>query len=125
LVQLILIAGGGFLGAICRYLVDGRLVLVTGRTQPWGTLAVNASGSFLLGLAFATITERQLLSAELVEPVMLGFLGAYTTFSTVMLESWRMVEDGAWRAAPVNLGGSMLVGLVLVAAGLLVGRGLA
>ena len=53
---------------------------------------------------------------------MVGFLGAYTTFSTLMLQSWRMVEDGSWQFALVNIGGSLLVGMVAVVAGLAVGR---
>jgi CrcB protein len=53
---------------------------------------------------------------------MIGFLGAYTTFSTWMLESWRLVEAGAWATAALNIGGSVLVGLLAVVAGLAVGR---
>ena len=55
---------------------------------------------------------------------MIGFLGAYTTFTTFMLESWRLVEDGAWALAAVNLVGSVVLGLVAVVAGLAVGRAL-
>ena len=55
---------------------------------------------------------------------MIGFIGAYTTFSTFMLESWRLVEDGAWALATANLVGSVVLGLVAVVAGLAVGRAL-
>ena len=55
---------------------------------------------------------------------MIGFLGAYTTFSTFMLESWRLVETGAWAAALANLGGSVALGLVAVVAGMTLGRAL-
>jgi len=54
--------------------------------------------------------------------VMIGFIGAYTTFSTWMLESWRLVESGAWAAAAVNLGGSVVLGMIAVVLGMIVGR---
>ena len=121
---LILIGIGGFAGAIARYLVDGAVVERTGGGFPWGTLVINLSGSFLLGLLFALTTERALLPAEIRGPLMIGFLGAYTTFSTFMLESWRLVETGAWAAALANLGGSVALGLVAVVAGKTLGRAL-
>jgi len=123
-VPLILIGIGGFAGAIARYLVDGAVVERTGGGFPWGTLVINLSGSFLLGLLFALTTERALLPAEIRGPLMIGFLGAYTTFSTFMLESWRLVETGAWAAALANLGGSVALGLVAVVAGMTLGRAL-
>ena len=89
---------------------------------PWGTLVVNASGSFVLGLLFAMTTERAILPADIRGPVMIGFIGAYTTFSTYMLESWGLVESGSYGPAIANLGGSIVIGLVAVAAGLAVGR---
>ena len=119
---LILIGIGGFAGAISRYLVDGFVTDRTAGAFPWGTLVVNATGSFVLGLLFAATTERAIFPAEIRGPVMIGFIGAYTTFSTYMLESWGLVESGSYGAAIANLGGSVVVGLVAVAAGLAVGR---
>jgi CrcB protein len=89
---------------------------------PWGTLAVNLSGSFVLGLLFAMTAERAILPADIRGPVMIGFIGAYTTFSTFMLESWVLIENGSYASAVANLGGSVLLGLVAVVAGLTVGR---
>ena len=122
MVAAILVGVGGFFGAVTRYLVDRRVTGWTGGTLPWGTFAINITGSFLVGLLFALIVERAALSAQLRAPLMIGFLGAYTTFSTLMLESWRMVEDGAWQIAIVNIGGSILIGMVAVVAGVLIGR---
>jgi CrcB protein len=119
---LLLIGLGGFAGAISRYLVDGWVTDRTGGAFPWGTLAVNLSGSFVLGLLFAMTAERAILPAEIRGPVMIGFIGAYTTFSTFMLESWVLIEDGSYMTAVANLGGSVLLGLVAVVAGLTVGR---
>ncbi len=121
---LFLIGVGGFAGAITRYLVDGAVAERTGGGFPWGTLVINVSGSFVLGLLFAMSTERAILPADIRGPLMIGFLGAYTTFSTFMLESWRLVESGAWGAAVANLGGSVALGLVAVFVGLTVGRAL-
>jgi CrcB protein len=103
---------GEFLGAVTRFLVDGWVSRATGGAFLWGTLLINLSGSFLLGLLFAMATERSLLSPDLRPPLMIGFLGAYTTFSTLMLENWRMVEDGALLAAFANLGGSVGSGAI-------------
>lgn len=119
---LLLIGLGGFGGAIARYLVDGLVSDRTGGAFPWGTLAVNLTGSFVLGLLFAFTTERAILPADIRGPVMIGFIGAYTTFSTWMLESWGLMERGAYLGAIANLGGSIVLGLVAVAAGLVIGR---
>jgi len=94
----------------------------TGGGFPWGTLVINATGSFVLGLLFALTTERAILPADIRGPLMIGFLGAYTTFSTWMLESWRLIEGGSYAAAVANLGGSVVVGLIAVSAGLVIGR---
>ena len=119
---LLLIGAGGFLGAIARYLLDARITAWTGGSLPWGTFAVNMTGSFVLGVLFALIVERAALPADLRAPLLIGFLGSYTTFSTLALESWRMVEDGAWLYATANLGGSILIGVVAVVAGISIGR---
>jgi len=119
---LLLIGLGGFAGAISRYLVDGFVTDRTAGAFPWGTLAVNLSGSFVLGLLFAMTAERAILPADIRGPVMIGFIGAYTTFSTFMLESWVLIENGSYASAVANLGGSLLLGLVAVVAGLTIGR---
>jgi CrcB protein len=96
---------GGF-GAIARMLLDGS---VRARAFPWGTLAVNLSGAFALGvLTGADVAGDALRLAGT------GFLGAYTTFSTWMLETHRPAEDGRWRVAAANIAGSLLVGLAMM-----------
>ena len=94
----------------------------TGGGFPWGTLVVNISGSFVLGLLFALTAERAILPADIRGPVMIGFIGAYTTFSTWMLESWRLIETGSYLPALANLGGSVVLGLLAMLAGLAIGR---
>lgn len=119
---LFLVGAGGFFGAIARYVLDGWVSRLTGGGFPWGTLVVNVSGSFVLGVLFALTVERGLLPAEIRAPLMIGFIGAYTTFSTLMLESWRLAEIGDLWPAFANVGISVILGLVAVAAGLGVGR---
>lgn len=94
----------------------------TGASFPWGTLVINVSGAFVLGLIFAAATERAIVPPEIRGPVMIGFIGAYTTFSTLMLESWRLVESGSWPGALANLGASAGLGLLAVVVGLAIGR---
>ena len=118
----VLVGVGGFFGSVARYLVDRRVTQWTGGALPWGTFVINISGSFVVGLLFALIVERAALGSNMRAPLMIGFVGAYTTFSTLLLESWRMIEDGAWQVAIVNVGGSLLVGIVAVVAGVAVGR---
>jgi CrcB protein len=121
-VPLILIGLGGFAGAIARYLVDGFVAERVAGAFPWGTLVVNLSGSFLLGALFTLSVDRAILPADMRGPVLIGFIGAYTTFSTYMLESWQLIGSGAYGLAFVNVVGSAVLGLVAVAAGLTIGR---
>ena len=122
MVHVLLVGIGGFAGAVARWVVDARISAWTGGSLPWGTFAVNVSGSFFVGLLFALVVERATLPTELRGPLMIGFLGAYTTFSTLALESWRMIEDGAWLYASANLVGSVIVGVVAVVIGVALGR---
>lgn len=119
---LVLIAFGGAFGSVARYLVDGWILDRVGTTFPFGTFVVNVSGAFVLGLLSALTIDRSILPAEIRAPVMIGFLGAYTTFSTLMLESWRLVESGEAVAGAANLVGSTALGVVAIVLGLAVGR---
>ena len=85
---------------------------------------VNLSGSFALGLLFALSADRAILPAEIRGPVLIGFIGAYTTFSTYMLESWRLIESGSAGLAAANLVGSIALGMAAVFTGLVLGRAL-
>ena len=120
--DLLLVGIGGFAGAVARRVVDLWVSDRAGAAFPFGTLVVNLTGAFLLGLLYAWATERDVLPREIRGPVMIGFIGAYTTFSTLMLESWRLVEDGAWVLGLANIGASMALGIVAVVGGLAVGR---
>ena len=119
---LIFLAVGGAFGAVSRYLVQGWVQDLAGGRFPWGTFAVNVSGSFVLGLLFALAMDRGVLSPEVRVPLMVGFIGSYTTFSTLMLESWVLVEEGDLLHMLMNLAGSVLIGMFAVVAGLALGR---
>jgi CrcB protein len=119
---LLLIAAGGAAGAVGRYLVDTAVLDRFSGAFPLGILVVNVSGAFLVGLLAALIVDRGVLPADLRNPLMVGFLGAYTTFSTLMLDSWRLIEDGLPLAAVGNIVGSVALGIVAVVAGLWLGR---
>ncbi|MGH2512471.1 MAG: fluoride efflux transporter CrcB [Candidatus Limnocylindrales bacterium] len=121
--DLVLVGVGGFAGAIARYVVDGLVADATSASAfPWGTLVINLSGSFLLGLLTALVLDRAALPSSLRGPILIGFIGAYTTFSTFMLESWRLVEAGSYGLAMANLAASVGLGLGAVFAGLVIGR---
>ena len=116
------VAVGGAFGAVARFAIDGWVSERTGGLFPWGTLVINLSGAFLLGLLATLAIDRSVLSPEIRPIAMIGFLGAYTTFSTWMLDCWRLMQEGAWALAAANLVGSALLGLVAVGAGIALGR---
>lgn len=113
------VAALGGLGAIARFLLDGFLGARVGRELPFGTFAVNISGSFVLGLfdGLALHGNTLLLAGT-------ATIGAYTTFSTWMLESQRLGEDGEGAAVALNIAASIAAGIGAVALGHLVGRAL-
>ena len=118
------IAVAGAFGALARYGLDGWISRRAPTSFPWGTFAINVTGSFLLGLAFVLMTERFRPDPWLRSAVTIGFLGAYTTFSTFSLETYRLVEDGAYGLALANVVGSVAAGLTAVYAGVVLGRAL-
>lgn len=113
---LVYIAVGGALGAVARWSVAGWVQQATGGTFPWGTFAVNVLGAFLLGFAFLYM-EQTVLSADLRRFLTVGFLGAFTTFSTFSYETVTLLQDGEWSRATLYCLGSVVCGLVGVLAG--------
>jgi CrcB protein len=116
------IAIAGAAGALARYWLDGLIGRLAPSSFPWGTFVVNVSGSFLLGICFVTFTERFRSDVWLRSGVMIGLLGAYTTFSTLSLETYRLLEDGAYGLAIANVVGSLAAGIAAVYAGVVLGR---
>lgn len=106
----------GGVGSFLRYWVDAQVSHRLGRTFPWGILVINVSGAFALGVVagLALAPDVALLAGT-------AAVGAYTTFSTWVLDTQRLAEEGAWRAAVANLVVSTVLGLAAVAGGLAVG----
>ena len=117
----LLMALGGAVGAVSRYGMDRALVAFIGPTV-LGTFAVNISGSFLLGLFLTLSDERFGWSPELRVLVAVGFLGSYTTFSTLTVASLQLAGSGEWTRAAVNVVGSLAIGLAAAFLGIAAGR---
>lgn len=124
MLQILAIAGGGALGALGRFWVSTGVYRILGRDFPWGTLAVNTLGSCLMGLLFALFIERQAAGPEVRAAVLVGFLGAFTTFSTFSLETLALIEEGYLGRAFLNMWASVLVCLLACWVGVLLGRSL-
>jgi CrcB protein len=118
----ILVAGA--LGAAARYGLEGLVSRRTNGSFPWGTFVVNVSGAFVVGLVFTALSERWAVAPWLRSSLTIGFLGAYTTFSTLALESYRLASDRAIVLAALNVLGSCAAGLVAVYLGVVSGRAL-
>jgi CrcB protein len=89
------IAGSGALGALARYGLEGAVGRHAGAGFPWGTFVVNVTGSLAVGFLFTVLIDRGVLEPWQRTALLVGFLGAYTTFSTLSLETYRLLEDGA------------------------------
>ncbi len=114
----------GALGGLARYGLGGLIVNRSARAFPWETFVVNVTGSFILGFVFTLMTEQLTTAPWLRTAVTLGFVGSYTTFSTLTFETYRLFEDGAVGLAVANAFGSMGAGLLAVYLGIVAGRAL-
>jgi fluoride exporter len=109
------IAAAGAVGAPARYLVDGYVQNRTSGEFPWGTFIINATGAFVLGLITGLALHHG-LGATPRAVLGTGLCGAFTTFSTFSYETVRLLEEGAWREAVINVAASLAVGLAVAAA---------
>jgi CrcB protein len=120
--ELMAVAAGGAIGASLRWLIAGAVQRMAGGPFPWGTFAVNAMGSFLLGFLFVYMIERS-SAGELARLVItVGMLGAFTTFSTYSLESVRLLQTGAYTLAFGNVVSQVVVCLALTWLGVQLAR---
>jgi CrcB protein len=104
------------------YGLGGLCQRAAGASWPLGTWAVNILGSFLFGAIWIMSEHRGLLSAEARTVLLIGFMGAFTTFSTLSFETVQMIRDGQWLLATANAGGQVVVGVVAVLLGMAAGR---
>ena len=113
---------GGALGALSRFLLSGWAHKTMGSNFPYGTLLINIAGCFLLGLLGTMADKGSFFNPNLKLLVLIGFLGAFTTFSTFAYESWLLLKDGEALKMWLNLGGSIVLGLTAVLLGVFVVR---
>ena len=117
MVNIFFIGMGGFLGAISRYGVALWIGQRWGRNFPLGTFLINISGSFLIGLLMSLLTERFMVNPQWRLLLIVGFLGAYTTFSTFEYETGALMKDGEWLIAMLNVILSVSVGFIALKLG--------
>ena len=120
--QLLAIALGGSAGALARFWVANGIYAWLGRAFPYGTLFVNVSGSFLMGFLTALLMQRFTMTPEYRAALLVGFLGAYTTFSTFSIESFYLFEEGENLKGALNIFLSVVLCMAAVWIGLVVGR---
>jgi len=123
LMPFLLVGIGGFIGANARYVVARAVGAIFETRFPLGTFVINVGGSFLLGVLGTVIADRVFPSSEAMRLALgVGFLGAFTTFSTFEFESHALIEDGSWLTATTNMFASLFLGLLAVRAGIVVAK---
>ena len=120
--NLLWIALGGAFGALARYGVGGFVQSRMNAIFPYGTLIVNLSGCLIMGIVTGLITDQVLVSPTIRYLVPIGFIGAYTTFSTFELETYRAIESGAWLIGATYAAISVFVGFFAIWLGFAIAR---
>ena len=115
--QIFYIALFGALGCLSRYFLAGWVYNLFGRSLPYGTIAVNVTGAYIIGLVMEFSIGSNLISQNLRVGITIGFLGGLTTFSTFSYETFRLLEDGEFLIASINIFISVLVCLFFTWAG--------
>lgn len=119
--NVLLVAAGGAIGAVLRYLLGAWIQGRLGPDFPWGTFIVNVSGSLLIGVVLGLV-DRGALSGEARLFLAVGILGGYTTFSTFSYETLQLIEQGNLGATLLNALGQVAAGLVAVYVGVVISR---
>ncbi len=120
--QLAFIAAGGAIGALMRYWLSNGIYVFMGRGFPYGTLTVNVTGSLIMGFLYVFMIERMDASVEWRAALMIGLLGAFTTFSTFSIETMNLLESGEQLKAALNVILSVTLCLLGCWLGMVVGR---
>jgi CrcB protein len=122
MLQYLWIGLGGFIGANTRYLLQQWTANLWGADFPYGTLFINVSGSFIIGLFLTLATGRLALPSEVRLFMAVGFLGGYTTFSSFSYETLRLLEQGQWWSATLYFFGNIGLGMLGVFLGVVLAR---
>ena len=120
--KLAFLALAGALGTLARYGTTGLVQRIHGTSFPWGTLAVNLTGCFFAGLLWTLLESRWPLSGETRTIVLVGFMGSFTTFSALILESGELLRSSEWFHALSNLALQNVLGFVALFAGIALAR---
>ena len=120
--NLIAIAIGGSLGAVMRYLTSSSVHRIFGSEFPYGTLTVNVAGSLLMGFISILLLERFMLAEYWRAIIIIGFLGAFTTFSTFSMETFNLIQSGEMARAFINMFISIFLCLGATWIGVIAGR---
>lgn len=121
--KILAVSLGGAVGASLRYLVSYGAYRLLPKNFPWGTLIINLSGSFLIGLIWG-MSEKISLSPHIKLFLIVGILGAFTTFSTFSLENFNLLKSGEYLSAFLNIFLSLLMGILMVFLGFGLSQGL-
>jgi CrcB protein len=122
LFKYVVVGMGGFLGAVARFWLGVYIGNRMGSRFPYGTFVINISGSFLIGLVLTVLAERSTLSPNWRYLIPIGFIGAYTTFSTFEFETLRTMQDGQIAMGLLNIFGSVLAGFIAVWLGVITAK---
>ena len=122
--KVMLLGAAGFIGTLARYFLQGVIQTHTGSLFPFGTLAVNVSGCFVLGLLNGLFTDRFLIDPQWRICFTVGFCGAFTTFSTLVYETVQLTSGREVGLAAANLVGSLVLGFVFLWLGVVLARAL-
>ncbi len=120
--KLIVVALGGAFGAIARYWLGGWISSKLPMQFPLGTFVINVTGSFMIGFFLSLISQRIILHPNWRLLIAVGFVGAYTTFSTFEYETLKLIEEGNILSAALNLGLSVILGFIAVWLGVVAAR---
>jgi len=120
--KMLALAAAGAMGTLARYAMGGMARRILGAAFPWGTAAVNLVGCFLAGLLWSAFESRSSITGEMRTVIFMGFMGAFTTFSALALETSHMLRESQWLGAAGNLAMHFGCGLVLLFIGLALGR---
>jgi fluoride exporter len=116
--RIFLIALFGAVGTLTRFALQGLVQIKTGSTFPYGTLLINLTGCFFLGLIGQLTLNRIVVPPEWRMAITIGFFGGYTTFSSFGWETAKMLESGEWLWASSYVAASVMLGLLLSVAGI-------
>jgi len=120
--RILWLAVAGAAGTLARYWLSGVVQLFTGTGFPWGTLAVNGLGCFVFGLVWTMAEERLVISGQVRLILLVGFMGAFTTFSTYMFETRQMLAASEGLLGLANFIVENVAGMLLLLLGIALGR---